>query len=180
MRGLASISRGAVVVALTVLCGNGVSAAEARAPAEFNGKIAFGPCFGRDQQRWSDRVGRSRAAAVGRYCRPVIVDPFDDPRLQGDVFVWAHTDRHMHGPTITYSGFTIRNAEGAWQQVPGISIDFSDGSDSTGTFAFHGSGDYEGWLMIAEIGLEQDVWTWRGWILEGTLPPPPEPPVAAR
>lgn len=181
MSGLVTIGRGALAAGLLAVFTSGVGAAQERAtPVEFSGQVAFGPCFGRDQQRWSERVGRSRAAEVGRYCRPRIVEPFSDPRLEGEVFVWQHVDRHMHGPTITYSGFTIRNADGAWEQVPGISVDFSDRSDSTGTYAFHGSGDYDGWLMIAEIGLRQDIWTWRGWIVEGRLPPPPEPPAGVR
>ena len=175
MKGLAS-TFSAILLVVSVPVSGGAANGDRAAPAEFSGQLGFGPCFGRLNYEWAERVERARPAAEGRYCKPRIIEPFTDPRLQGEVFVWEHSDQHMHGPTITHSGFSIINAEGAWQQVPGISIDFSDRSDSTGTFTLVGSGGYEGLVAIAEIGLEQDVWAWRGWIIDGELPPSPEPP----
>lgn len=156
---------------------------EASAPSaavEFTGTIAFGPCTGVTSSQYVDRVTRTRGADDGRFCRPAIIEPFSDPRLQGEVFVWQNDDQHFKGPTVFYSGFSIKNDQGTWQQIPGVGFTFSDRTAATGIHVFEGTGAYEGLLAVAEIGLDQDVWTWRGWIIDGELPSAPEPPAEAR
>lgn len=147
---------------------------------EFSGRLAFGRCENPSSTTWQDRVTRTLEADNGRFCQPRIVEPFTDPRLRGEVFDWRNSDQHFKGPLIVNAGFSIHNEDGSWRQVPGVTIDFSDGSTSKGTFVLEGSGAYAGLLAIAEVGLERDEWIWRGWIIDGELPPVPAPPPGAR
>ena len=41
-----------------------------------------------------------------------------------------------------------------------------------------GEGAYEGLTAIATVDLEDPVWSWHGWIIEGDLPPIPTEPEA--
>ena len=145
-------------------------------PAEFSGTLGFGYCDGVRSAEWADKVARTRSAALGQSCKPRVIVPFDDPRLQGEIVLWRNWDRHIDGPTVTYSNFTIEDDTGAWHQIPGVSLHFPDRSHSVVTYVFEGRGAYDGLLAIAEIALEADVWTWHGWIIDSDLPPVPTAP----
>ena len=36
-----------------------------------------------------------------------------------------------------------------------------------------GQGAYEGLVLVAEVALAGDTWDWRGYIIDGDLPPAP-------
>ena len=70
------------------------------APVEFTGKIALGPCTGASEMEVSGGRTRTLSADRGRYCEPPVSEPFSDPRLVGDYYVWQNNDVRMDGPTI--------------------------------------------------------------------------------
>jgi hypothetical protein len=89
------------------------------------------------------------------------------------------------GPAIWYQAFRIQNTDGAWQHVPAPRITFPDGEEPAASVGMLvGEGDYEGLIAVFENrvtgGLGTATWDLHGYIVEGELPPPPEPNVEVR
>lgn len=176
MRGSKSGLSVILAVILAAGAAGGVAAQEATtdptAPVEFTGKTAFGGCIGEELRESQDGRIRSLSADNGRYCRASIVEAFSDPRLRGDHYVWQNHDRHIGGPMLWHTAFSIVDDAGAWRGVPTIS------TDDTQTVILDGEGAYEGLTIVATVPLEGTTWNWHGWIIEGDLPPLPTEPEA--
>jgi hypothetical protein len=147
---------------------------EASAPVEFTGKIAFGGCTGAVALESSGGRTRTLSADNGRFCEPGVIEPFSDPRLQGDYYVWQNNDEHVDGPTIFATAFSIVTDEGAWRGIPDVFLDEAASGDQV----LVGEGAYKGLTAIATATLDGSVWDWHGWIIDGGLPPLPEEPEA--
>jgi len=166
------------ILAIGLLAGSAVGvgaqeeAAEPTAPVEFTGKVAFGGCTGSATIESSEGRTRTLSADNGRYCRPPVIEPFSDPRLQGDYYVWQNNDVHVDGPEIYATAFSIVNDEGAWRGIPDIILDGEAPSVQT----LVGEGAYEGLTAISRVDLDGSVWSWHGWIIEGDVPPLPAEP----
>lgn len=139
-------------------------------PIEFTGRLAFGPCQGATVEQLLDKT-ETRGE---HFCRPGVVEPFSDPRLQGDYYIWPWTDMHADGPTIFATGFTIVTDDGAWRGIPDVYLQ----EESSGDQILIGEGSYEGLTVIATVDLDGGIWDWHGWIIEGELPPLPTEPEA--
>jgi hypothetical protein len=145
---------------------------EAAAPVEFTGSIAFGPCTGTPAYESSDVRTRTLNADNGRFCVPGVIEPFSDPRLQGDYYVWNNYDSYVDGPEIWATAFSIVTADGAWRGIPDVFL----GDAASGQQILIGEGAYEGLTAIAAATLDGSVWDWHGWIIADDLPPLPEEP----
>jgi hypothetical protein len=149
----------------------------AAAPVEFTGELAFGDCPGPLTTEILPGKIEYRGA---RYCLPVVVEPFSDPRLQGTYYIWPYHDEYTGGPTIWVQGFTFTNDDGAWRGIPVVSLDDVSFDSSPGeTHVLIGDGAYEGLTAIATITFTGSGWAWHGWIIDGEIPPMPDPPEAA-
>jgi len=166
-----------VIIGVSLLAGStvGVSAQdEMPAPMRFTGKIAIGPCTG--ERETIEEEGRTRniRASTGRYCEPTVVEPFSDPRLQGNYYVWQDNDEYRAGPTVWAIGVSIVTDEGAWRGIPAIHY----GQYGAGEHVLVGEGEYDGLTAIAKVDLVGQTWDWEGWIIGGDLPPLPAEPEA--
>ena len=106
-------------------------------------------------------------------------DELSDPRLDGEV-VLAVTSRGLSGypGLVWHASFRIVTEEGAWEEVPNLTLEYTDGTASTRTSALIGEGAYEGLTAITELTYipnnpfsSFDV---RGVIVADELPDPPK------
>jgi hypothetical protein len=74
-----------------------------------------------------------------------------DPRLDGRVSITGNSSVLVSGATIWSSAFRIENDEGAWQEVPGMLVQFGHAAASTRTGLFEGEGAYEGLVAVTEL-----------------------------
>jgi hypothetical protein len=165
------------VISIGLLVGSivGVAAQDERvAPVEFTGATTFSGCVGTKQIETSDGVTRTLSADVGRYCQPRIVEPFTDPRLQGQHYNWHNNDEHADGPLIYALAFSIVDDAGPWRGIPDIYLP----EGASGDQILVGEGAYDGFTIIATVDLVGETWNWHGWIIEGDLPPIPTEPDA--
>ena len=163
-------------LAIGLLAGGAIGVTAQRgsgAPVEFTGVTRFGPCPGPQEIERALNVSMTRG---GYYCTPGIVEPFSDPRLHGDIYIWPWIDRHDDGPTIFATGFTIINEDGAWRGVPDVYLQ----EESSGDHILIGEGAYEGLTVIATVDLDSGTWDWHGWIIDGPVTPFPTEPDAIR
>lgn len=108
-----------------------------------------------------------------------------DTRLEGAYSIFFNADNYKTpAPSSSLGAGTWRivNEAGAWQgsyRVVGLP---SDGSvrTSTTTMELRGEGGYAGWNVLWEVSFDNRACTWevRGVIVEGELPPIPEPDLA--
>jgi hypothetical protein len=111
------------------------------------------------------------------------VEEMSDARLDGDyvLAVTASTVRFADGyEPLWYGSFRIENEDGAWQEMPSLTLQYPDETASTRTSALIGEGAYEGLVAIAEltyhpVGIEFDL---QGVVVDGELPPMPSHPEA--
>ncbi len=182
-----TIPRLAAVIAVTALAttailnvsqtSNEPAGAEAtRAPAvEFTGKTQFGDCFGPDTTVQTSPGFVRETEEAGSYCVNPTTEAFTDPRLGGEFRVWVGgNDGYGLGPTIWSSRFSMHDEDGAWVQRPDLTLSHADGSGPNDVVIMDGSGAYDGLSLIAEVSFFDSVWTWRGYIIDGDLPPTPE------
>lgn len=91
-------------------------------------------------------------------------------------YVWNNHDVYASGPSIWVLAFSIVNDEGAWRGIPGTYLRESASGDQV----LVGEDAYDGYTAIATVAVDVDceLWTWHGWIIEGSMPPLPEEPEA--
>ncbi len=70
--------------------------------------------------------------------------------------------------------FHIENEEGAWQQMPMFSPNFPGENTKNEVGVFGGEGEYEGLIAVLRI-TTAGGWEVHGYIIDGELPPAPEP-----
>lgn len=149
---------------------------ERAAPVEFTAKWAFGP---------SIRSGTSEAFANGVHerggaWRPRVLVAGTDPRWEGTISVAQNSDDYgaIGGPSVGMFAFRIENEEGAWQQMPTVTL-VVPGVDEVDRGVFVGEGAYEGLIAVVDIATDHAAQTWdlHGYIIDDELPPPPEPVV---
>jgi hypothetical protein len=174
MRGIKISVGTTVAVGLLVGSAVGVPAQdEPAAPVEFTGMLAFSgdPCPATP----TITSGSGKSEYRGdNYCLPMVVEPFSDERLAGDYYVWTNRDVYDSGPTIWAGAFSIVTDDGAWRGLPDVYLDEA----ASGEQILVGEGAYEGLTALATVDLDDEVWTWHGWIIDGEMPPLPEEPEA--
>lgn len=116
----------------------------------------------------------------GSAWRVVAISEATDPRLRGTMSIAVSNDDYsaVGGPSIYNQAFRIENEDGAWQQLPTTSITFPGDDITTTVGTFVGEGGYEGLIAVFEHRTGDHGWQLRGYIIEGQLPPPPEPVAA--
>jgi hypothetical protein len=165
------------ILAVGLLAGSAVGVAaqdeeaSAQGPVEFTAKWAFGPELRTETYEAGDGVTMYRGGAW----RPGVITAASDPRLEGTLSVAANNDEYTDGPTIFSYAFRIENEGGAWQQLPTINLDTGEGDDNTTTGVMFGEGGYDGLVAVFDNHVEGPGWTLHGYIIEGGLPPDPEP-----
>lgn len=168
----------AVIVSLSSPPADQPAAALETAPrtfAPFSGKTQFGDCVGSGPIVVSSPGFVRETDPAGAYCVNPIVEDFGDPRLRGEFRVWSGgNDGYGLGPTVWSHRFSMHDAEGKWVQRPSLSFNHADGSGPNEVVVMDGSGAYDGLSLVAEVDLFDSIWTWRGYIIEGDLPPVPE------
>ena len=148
--------------------------ATAEGPVEFTAKWAWGSNVRADTWEAGDGSVMTRGGAW----RPGVITSASDARLEGTVTIAANSNQYSGGPEVWNYAFRIENDGGAWQQSP--TIDLSTGPEdlNTTTGVLVGEGGYDGLIAVFD-NLEQGAsWTLHGYIIEGELPPDPEPYVA--
>ena len=102
-----------------------------------------------------------------------------DPRWQGTLSVASNSDDYgaVDGPEVGIFAFRIENEDGAWQQMPTVSLIVPGVDDEFDRGVFIGEGGYEGLIAMVDIVGDPAAQTWdlHGYIIDGELPPPPEP-----
>ena len=169
-----------VLIAIGLLAGSaiGVTAQEAdttaQGPVEFTARWSWGPDVRTDTIEGEAGVVMTRGGAW----RPGVITAATDPRLEGAVTIAANSNQYLSGPEVWNYAFRIENDGGAWQQLPTINLDTGLDDLSTTTGIFIGEGGYEGYVAVFDNLSQGQTWTLHGYIIEGELPPDPEPYVA--
>jgi len=164
-------------IAIGLLAGSavGVTAqdAEVAAPVEFTAKWAFGP----DVRAETFEFDGGNLMTRGGAWRPGVLTEASDPRLQGTLSIAANSNQiaGAGGPEVWNYAFRIENDEGVWQQMPTITLDVPDGDLNTHTGVLVGEGGYAGLIAVFDNLDEGGTWTLHGYIIDGELPPAPEP-----
>ena len=149
--------------------------APARTFVAFSGSTRYGDCVGSELERETSPGFVRELSTAGTYCVNPIVEYFCDPRLSGEFRVWVGgNDGYGLGPTVWSQRFSIHDEQGAWVQRPSLTFNHADGSGPNEVVVMDGSGAYDGFSLVAEVDLFDSAWTWRGYIIEGDLPPVPE------
>jgi hypothetical protein len=165
------------ILAVGLLAGSAVGVAaqdeeiSAQGPVEFTAKWVFGPDLRDETSEAGDGVVMSRGGAW----RPGVITAASDPRLEGTLSIAANNDEYADGPTIYNYAFRIENEDGVWQQTPTLNLEHREGGASTTTGVMIGEGAYEGLIAVFDNLVEGSGWTLHGYIIEGGLPPDPEP-----
>ena len=168
------------ILALGLLAGStvGVAAQDAdtttQAPVEFTAKWSWGSSVRADTMEWDEGVVMTRGGAW----RPGVMTSASDPRLEGAVTIAANSNQYPGGPEVWNYAFRIENDGGAWQQSPTITIDTGPDDLDTTTGVLVGEGGYDGLIAVFDNLEQGQTWTLHGYIIEGELPPDPEPYVA--
>jgi len=149
---------------------------EVAAPVEFTAKWAFGPDVRSEAMEAVGSVVTTRGGAW----RPRVITQASDPRLQGTLSIAANSNQYAAtgGGEVWNYAFRIENEEGAWQQMPTINLDTGDGDLNTTTGVLVGEGGYAGLIAVFDNLSENSTWDLHGYIIDGELPPAPEPYVA--
>ena len=167
-----------LVIGLLAASAVGVAAQEeeasAQGPVEFTAKWSWGPGVRADATEAGEGVMMTRGGAW----RPGVITSASDPRLEGAVTIAANSNQYSGGPEVWNYAFRIENDGGAWQQSP--TIDLATGPDdlNTTTGVMIGEGGYDGLVAVFDNLEQGQTWTLHGYIIEGELPPDPEPFVA--
>lgn len=153
------------------------SGQQAAAPVEFTATWATGGQLEPGEIVVEDSV----VHGTGRVNRPVVVSEATDPRLRGTLSAATNSINYnaLGGPAIWHQAVRIENEDGAWQQVPALSITFPDGEEPATTVGvLVGERAYEGLIAVYQERVTEGLGTatldLRGYIIEGELPPPPE------
>ena len=168
------------ILAIGLLAGStlGVAAQEAdttaQGPVEFTATWSWGPDVRTDTMEGEEGVVMTRGGAW----RPGVITGATDPRLEGAVTIAANSNQYPCGPEVWNYAFRIENDGGARQQSP--TIDLATGPDdlNTTTGVMVGEGGYDGLIAVFDNLEQGQTWTLHGYIIEGALPPDPEPYVA--
>ena len=168
------------ILTIGMLAGSAVGVASqdeqtpSEGPVEFTAKWAFGPELRDETYESGDGVAMFRGGAW----RPGVITAASDPRLEGTISVAANNDDYADGPTIFNYAFRIENEDGVWQQLPTINLDTGEGDVDTTTGVMVGEGGYDGLVVVFDNHVDGPGWTLHGFIIEGGLPPDPEPLVS--
>ena len=167
-------ARGAVL-AVALVIGSGVGAAGQTGdapPEEFTARIVCGP----QVRPGSTEAHPNRIGQRGRAWKPTIRDS-TDARFDGEMTTAANSDSYLDYPgfDLFYGANRIQNENGAWQETPTVAVPWPEGAGGRGRSVFEGEGDYAGHIAIVSWPDTTCDWQIRGIILEGTLPPEPEP-----
>jgi len=169
-----------VFVAVGLLAGSwvGVTAQEAdttaQEPVEFTAKWSWGSSVRTDTMESEEGVVMTRGGAW----RPGVITGATDPRLEGAVTIAANSNRYHGGPEVWTYAFRIENDGGAWQQSPTIDLATGPEDLNTTTGVLVGEGGYDGLVAVFDNLEQGQTWTLHGYIIDGELPPDPEPFVA--
>ena len=164
-------------IAIGLLAGSPASVAAqddaAATPVEFTAKLAFGP----NVRIETTTIGDGVTMYSGGAWRAGVITEASDPRLQGTTYMAANSNDYSAagGPIVWNYAFRIENDGGAWQQLPTLDLDFSDGSDDLTLGAMVGEGGYEGLTAVFQNVTSGSTWDLHGYIIDGELTPAPEP-----
>jgi hypothetical protein len=166
------------LIAAGLFVGSAVGAAaqdEAAPPVEFTARWSWGAPIRGETSESLHGVGQYRGGAW----RPGVLTAATDPRLQGTLSIAANIDDYtgVGGPVVGSAAFRIENKEGSWQMMPVISLDHGDGAPHTTTGVLVGEGGYAGLIAVFDTISDGQAGTWdlHGYIIDGGLPPPPDP-----
>jgi len=114
-----------------------------------------------------------------------------DARFAGPLVMTWNVIHHRGKGNVAFGGSRIETADGAWQQIPAAMLrfeeDLSDWSggrkppaDNIQFRTFIGERDYAGFTAVVQEtwwpgGGDAETVRFDGWIIEGELPPAPEP-----
>jgi len=175
MRNIKFTLTGTIAIGLLAVSAAGVVAQDdaAAAPVEFTAKLAFGPSVRSETTTLGDGVTMYSGGAW----RAGVITEASDPRLQGTTYMAANSNDYSDagGPIVWNYAFRIENDGGAWQQLPTLDLDFSDGSEDLTLGVMVGEGDYEGLIAVFQNVTSNSTWDLHGYIIEGELTPAPEP-----
>ena len=146
----------------------------AQAPVEFTAKWSWGSNVRADTWEAVDGSVMTRGGAW----RPGVITSASDARLEGAVTIAANSNRYSGGPEVWNYAFRIENDGGAWQQSPTIDLATGPEDLNTTTGVLVGEGGYDGLIAVFDNLEQGQTWTLHGYIIEGGLPPDPEPYVA--
>jgi len=125
----------------------------------------------------------------------IAVREISDPRLDGSMSLWFNSDEYLiDGDETPWQlsdvepeewpqgvmavTMRLRNADGSWQGSPYANW-YVNGDHSTITAVLTGGGAYEGQTALMEMDFDElnpvCAWDVHGYIIEGDLPPTPEP-----
>ena len=204
MRTLRPALAGTVILALLGGLGSGVvaqSEAEAtpQALTEFTGRTE---CFGLSLGTLEDVVigSTDEGDLIRREWRgpnvSVFVREISDPRLDCEITSWFNTDEYLIASDetpwqllpdapeewprgVTAGAMRCTNAAGSWFDSGGYSNVYLNGDNSTYTAVLTGEGAYDGLTALMEMDFDElnpvCAWDVHGYIIEGQLPPMPEP-----
>jgi hypothetical protein len=140
-------------------------------PVEFTGRMNLGSY----KQSEIVEVGNGVSTNHGGVRAPAVRE-MSEPRFDGEVRVFPNSSVYRGGVRISHEVYRIQNDEGAWQSEPAIGVDFAELVDNIPVVSvFHGEGAYEGLTAIVEFRLAGHGWDLKGVIIDGGLPPEPEP-----
>jgi hypothetical protein len=110
-------------------------------------------------------------------------DEMSDPRFAGD---WDLDYTQVHGGGdsgwryLYHAAFRMTDDQGAWQEKPNLTLEFSDDTASSRTSALVGEGAYEGLTAVAELTyVPQGRFEIHGVVIDGAVPPAPDQALAA-
>jgi len=155
MRGLVAPIMAA---ALLVVSTSGVVADPTDIGPAFTGRLAFGAC----------EPDKPYVMGCGE---PQVIEPFSDPRLEGDVAITGWWGGYDPSSTVWHGSWLIGDSGDGWVEVASPRLQSTDGTVTHYTSVMVGTGVNEGLVAYSEVTMTGGVFDFDGRITREDIPP---------
>jgi hypothetical protein len=146
MRGLVT---SIMATALLVVSTSGVVADPAGPGSAFTGRLAFGPC----------EPDQPSVMGCGE---PQVIEPFSDPRLEGDVAITGWWGGYDPSSAVWFGSWLIGDSDDGWVEVASPRLQSTDGTITQYTSVLVGTGVNEGLVAYSEVTVTGDLFDFHG------------------
>jgi hypothetical protein len=146
-----------VAAALVTISTTGAIADPTELGTEFTGTLAFGAC----------PVDQPYDLGCGE---PRVVEPFTDPRLEGDVAITGWSGGYGASSVVWFGSWLIGDSEDGWVELASPRQHARDGTATQYTSLLVGTGVNEGLFALSQVTVTDGAFDFEGRIVRGDLP----------